>query len=246
MIKFTELKDYLLDCVGSCYLWGGQGESVEKLKADDYAYVYKKETSKANAERVIKFIKKHEATTPNMRAYDCSGLGVAFLLEKKEIQSDMTAHGIFKKCKEIKKAELQKGDMLFRWNKGKTKIEHIGYYIGLNCVVHAKGRDYGVIAEAIDDSWNAFGRSPWIEEEGFIFTESLDYNKCHRQVREDVKELQKMLIAEGYDLGPWGADGEFGAKTTAAVKSYQRAKKLKVDGIAGRNTITSLGGIYNA
>lgn len=56
----------------------------------------------------------------------------------------------------------------------------------------------------------------------------------------DVKVLQRLLICLGYDLGSYGADGDFGAKTTAAVKAYQKAKGLSADGIVGVNTWKAL------
>lgn len=46
-----------------------------------------------------------------------------------------------------------------------------------------------------------------------------------------VKELQENLNKLGYSCG--NADGEYGAKTASAVREFQRAKKLSVDGIAG-------------
>lgn len=56
----------------------------------------------------------------------------------------------------------------------------------------------------------------------------------------DVVECQQDLLKLGYDLGSYGADGKFGAKTEAAVKEFQRTHvdpntgdKLKVDGIVG-------------
>ena len=44
----------------------------------------------------------------------------------------------------------------------------------------------------------------------------------------------------GYDLSPYGADGQFGRKTEAAVKAFQRDHGLKQDGIAGRMTWEAL------
>ncbi len=51
-----------------------------------------------------------------------------------------------------------------------------------------------------------------------------------------VKDLQSRLIALGYDLGPWGADGDFGSQTKKAVKAFQQDHGLKVDGIVGKET----------
>ena len=53
-------------------------------------------------------------------------------------------------------------------------------------------------------------------------------------------DLQKALIQLGYDLGPKGADGVYGLKTTAAVKSFQKAHSLEVDGRVGPKTVAAL------
>ena len=53
-----------------------------------------------------------------------------------------------------------------------------------------------------------------------------------------VKTLQQLLNAKGYSCGT--ADGSFGAKTEAAVKKFQKAKSLTVDGSCGKNTWTAL------
>ncbi len=55
-----------------------------------------------------------------------------------------------------------------------------------------------------------------------------------------VKALQRMLYAMGYDLGSSLVDGDFGAKTDAAVRSYQRDNGLAADGIVGEKTWASL------
>ena len=57
---------------------------------------------------------------------------------------------------------------------------------------------------------------------------------------DEVKKLQQALINAGYDLGDTGADGQFGAKTKAAVVKYQSDNGLAVDGIAGSNTLGKL------
>ena len=56
-----------------------------------------------------------------------------------------------------------------------------------------------------------------------------------------VKELQNKLTAAGYDVG--GADGIYGNKTAAAVKQYQKDHGLTVDGVAGKNTLSSLSNV---
>lgn len=54
-----------------------------------------------------------------------------------------------------------------------------------------------------------------------------------------VKELQKNLVIAGY--GPLPSDGFFGVETEKAVKDFQQASGLKVDGWAGPRTLDALG-----
>lgn len=53
-----------------------------------------------------------------------------------------------------------------------------------------------------------------------------------------VKVLQYLLNAKGYDAGK--EDGIFGAKTLAAVKAFQKARGLSIDGVVGKNTWSEL------
>lgn len=50
--------------------------------------------------------------------------------------------------------------------------------------------------------------------------------------------LQAFLICRGYDTG--GFDGDFGARTESAVKTFQTVKGLSVTGIADKNTFEKL------
>ncbi len=57
---------------------------------------------------------------------------------------------------------------------------------------------------------------------------------------EDVRALQRLLIAAGYSCGNAGADADFGSGTYTAVMSYQKAKGLSADGICGAKTWAKL------
>ncbi len=54
-----------------------------------------------------------------------------------------------------------------------------------------------------------------------------------------VTQIQKKLAAEGYYRA--SIDGIYGSRTAAAVRSYQKDRGLKVDGICGPETLASLG-----
>lgn len=56
---------------------------------------------------------------------------------------------------------------------------------------------------------------------------------------ESVKKVQQKLADYGYYSG--GIDGIFGPKTSAAVKAFQKAKGLSVDGVVGTQTLKALG-----
>ena len=56
----------------------------------------------------------------------------------------------------------------------------------------------------------------------------------------EVKEMQERLIQKAFSCGPCGADGNFGAATDAALRGFQKAKGLVVDGSCGPLTWAAL------
>lgn len=60
---------------------------------------------------------------------------------------------------------------------------------------------------------------------------------------DNVKAMQILLIGRGHSCGSYGTDGSFGSATDKAVKAYQKAEGLTVDGICGPNTWAKLLGV---
>lgn len=60
---------------------------------------------------------------------------------------------------------------------------------------------------------------------------------------DSVKALQILLKGYGYDLGKWGADGDFGSATENAVECFQEDNGLTADGEVGGQTWAKLLGI---
>ena len=124
------------------------------------------------------------------------------------------------------------------------KNGHIGVYIGEGLVIEARGYAYGVVVSKLEtQKWTNWGKLKNVTYSETTkpkpeFTRELSYKKRGT----DVKALQNLLSEAGQSVG--AIDGIFGTKTRNAVRSYQRIKKLKVDGIAGKKTITALGGVW--
>ena len=60
---------------------------------------------------------------------------------------------------------------------------------------------------------------------------------------EQVKTLQRLLIALGYALNTYGVDGIFGDETDRAVRKFQKDHGLLADGLVGTDTWSHLLGV---
>lgn len=62
----------------------------------------------------------------------------------------------------------------------------------------------------------------------------------HGDKGNHVKELQEKLIAAGFSLPRFGADGHFGDETEKALRDFQRVAGIGVDGIFGPQSANAL------
>jgi N-acetylmuramoyl-L-alanine amidase len=62
----------------------------------------------------------------------------------------------------------------------------------------------------------------------------------HGDKGQHVKELQEKLIAKGFALPRFGADGHFGDETETALRAFQTAAGIGVDGIFGPQSASAL------
>ncbi|MCE5235835.1 MAG: peptidoglycan-binding protein [Clostridiaceae bacterium] len=226
------------------YVWGGQGEQGAQVNE---AWIRKRENSTANAARAIAFWRKQVLAGYGdvLRAFDCSGLAVYFLLKEGLLSSDTTADGLLRKCTRISQDELRRGDFVFKVD-SKGKAYHIGYIVddALN-VIEAQGRDSGVNKSPLK-GWNAYGRSPFFSAvlsptpAPVLAPKSrvLMLVKPYLQ-GADVAELQTALKKRGYAVGT--IDGVFGPLSDKALRKFQKAAKLTVDGKAGPKSYAALG-----
>jgi len=227
---------------GSIYVLGAQGQTG---KAITEAWIKTREhDDAANYKRAIAFWKKQLGKGfSELRAYDCSGLVVAFLLAEGLIKGDLTANGLYyTACDALEKGELAAGDLVFKKYATSNRIYHVGIFMGDGTVVHAKGRDYGVVRESLSKTgWNRYGRLKCLSAPAApVFSRVLVNAGRPYMSGSDVRVVQAALKAAGFDPGV--VDGSYGPKTEAAVKAYQAAAGLAADGKVGAETWAKLVG----
>ena len=122
---------------------------------------------------------------------------------------------------------------------------HVGWYDGAGKVYEMRSSAMNVRYDALSSRWTHWGKPDFVdysvvpEEKGETFVvELIELKKGDKGAQ--VKALQLLLVGSGYSCGASGADGVFGKNTDSAVRKYQKAKGLIVDGIAGKNTFTKL------
>lgn len=130
---------------------------------------------------------------------------------------------------------------------------HIGLYVGNGTVIEAQGTQAGVCTSKLNTSkWTYYGLLKdvlYSASDAPVSPSEPADDKSSDQTLPTLKKgskgeyvtlLQTKLIQKGYDLGKWGADGDFGSQTEKAVKQFQRDHGLTVDGIVGARTWTAL------
>lgn len=143
-------------------------------------------------------------------------------------------------------SKLLPGDCLYF--KGNTShpldVGHVEMYIGNGqCCGHGSGtgpvihnmRDY--CKDRATAKRRYFMAIRWIPDDGSENTPA-DPNILRYGMNDnpDVKLLQLNLISLDYNLGKWGADGDFGSATMTAVSAFQQNNGLPVTGIADSDT----------
>lgn len=126
---------------------------------------------------------------------------------------------------------------LFRQNG--SKMEHTGMHLGGGQVIHCSA---GVQTGDVGQNWTHYAVPNGLYTiDELEKARKIDVRKTLKKgVRgDDVRELQTLLTACGFDAG--AVDGIFGSATESAVRAFQAAQGLTVDGICGAATWTALG-----
>lgn len=224
------------------YIWGKTHEKWTEAKNAAYVKAYADNPDRANSAKYGHKWIGHWVT-------DCSGL---FAYAFKTLGGQMY-HGsdtMFKKwCaengelvngKRFDGEELKPGTAVFCFN-GK-KYSHVGLYIGNGEVIEAAGASKGVIKSKVTNTkWKYWGELKGVSFDEKDIPESGKSSEDFPTLRKGDKGpyvtlLQTMLLNHWYYLPKYGADGDFGNETLAAVKQFQQDWGLKADGIVGPET----------
>lgn len=157
---------------------------------------------------------------------------------------DTTAQGYYNRCiLKGKVSDIPYSRPCMVFVKGKTKIDHIGWYDGAGRVYEMRSSKMNCRHDAIDlKRWTYFGIPDFVDysdqepEEKTVMIELDVLRKGSKG--EQVKTLQRLLKALGYRTG--SIDGEYGGKTEKAVCSFQTKEKLPADGVVGQKTWEAL------
>ena len=139
------------------------------------------------------------------------------------------------------------GAAVFWSNSGASSIHHVGYLWkpvqegkpeGDWYIIEARGVMYGVVkARLLSRKPNYWGyMDRYYDYSDSVSTEEPapvtlgSRTLMNGSEGDDVKQMQTGLIRLGYDLGSWGADGDFGDCTEMAVKRFQKDHSLEATG----------------
>ena len=237
-------------------------EKFQQALADVWGYIWGTAGEKWTAAKQAELEKTTDPDRANSRKYgkqwighmvaDCSGLfswafkqlgGYMYHGSDTMYRKYCTDHGELKKGKRTDNATLKPGTAVFVWNG--TKYSHVGLFVGNGLVIEAMGAKNGVTTTKVTASkWTHWGELKGVDYSG---TQPEPVPETKPTIRRGDKgpyvvECQEDLISLGYDLGRWGADGDFGAQTEKAVKQFQKehdgpdGRALTVDGVVGQET----------
>lgn len=242
-------------CIGWPYVFGAVGELCTPSTRKKYYNNYSTRNP-AEAEQIKKkcYVLSGRSSCngcpyypagANVRCFDCRGftrwmfgkVGITIQGAGATSQWNSTANWIVKG----KIADMPKDAVCCVFMQNGSKMSHTGIHVGNGRIIHCSGTVKA--GKTTDRGWTHYAipkgmEGTYVPSETKPSTNLPTLRKGSKG--EYVTLLQTKLIMLGYDLGGYGADGDFGTKTLEAVKKFQRDHGLAVDGIAGPATWNAL------
>ncbi len=218
------------------YIWGAYGQMWTSEKqasaTDEKARLYGE-----------KWIGHHVADCSGLGYWAFSELGGYIFHGSNTIWNEYTTdHCELKNGQRTDGKPLFPGDPVFlkKIENGKVNRHHIGYYVGGDTVIEAKGTQWGVVTSKLT-RWHETAHWYNVQyDNGAYYGKMLTLKSGMRC--EQVKLLQEVLneTPDGAALD-LKVDGIFGKETEKAVRQFQADHGLTVDGVVGRKTWAALG-----
>ena len=266
--KGKAIADYAISKIGCAYIYGGYGEKLctpafRKERAGAYPdqrkNIYINCPVLSGKQSTCNGCKWH-----NKQAYDCAQL-TRYACKAGGQALVSGANSQWKKTAWDQKGTIGSlpdvpGVILYHINT-KGVMSHTGVYVGGGWAVEARAAKYGVVKTLVKDrTWTHWAALP-----GVLTGEAVNTSTPSKETQKNpyeapkkatvtgvitmttlrqgskgtqVKVLQWLLNQNGYNAGT--VDGIFGSNTLKALKEYQKAKGLEVDGVAGKNTWTKI------
>lgn len=156
--KALAIVDLARTRLGDVYVWGGSGMTDISDSA-----IHRKDNDEGAARSIAFRDRQYRYGYADLMGHDCSGF-ISWLMRETGVwDSRRDCDELWKLCTEIQRNELLPGDWLFRVSSSNASDEtHIGLYCDHGVVIHAKGRDVGVVLEGINQGgsgyWHKAGR----------------------------------------------------------------------------------------
>ena len=237
------------------YIMGAVGQDPKKLS--DWYF-----TGQYSGDQLKKALYWRENA---QRVWDCNGLAEGYYQDTTGTSINVRARDNYsdwcdpKGTGTIPVSHRVPGAAVF---KKSSYIHHVGFLVepvnaskpdGDWYVIEAKGVMYGVVRSKLNSNdWNCWGLMTKYFDYGSTSAgetappaASKDSTLGSRVLKkgssgEDVRALQEIMISLGANLSKYGADGEYGSETEAAVRKMQRGLGVSVDGIYGPKTHAAL------
>lgn len=240
---------------GDGYIMGSQGQNPKKWAANSWWFTQYDGNAKQKSKAL--YWREHAA-----RVWDCNGMSEGIYKDYTGVDINTKARYNYsgwcnpKGSGMIPTQYRVPGAAIF-WGDTASAIHHVAYLYkpvvankpdGDWYIIEARGVMYGVVMtrlyERKPNYWGLMSKYYDYSDTTSAPVEApiTIYHPLLRNGSENeyVKILQTYLIDLGYDLGRWGADGDFGDQTEIAVKKFQKDKALEVDGIVGEKTWIAL------
>ena len=250
MTKSEIMRDFVLSQIDAPYVFGARGQ----LCTPAYRGGISASTKAAHPTIVSKcqVLSGKKATCDgcvfkDKRCYDCRGLTycaakeAGLRLAGAGCTSQWNDAGNWAEQGTIDRMPRDKVCVVMRQS-GKT-MEHTGLFIADGTIVEAS---VNVRRRALSaGKWTHYGILKGQFDEGETPVPIPDESAGLPTLRKGAKgthvaSMQNLLIAKGFALPRYGADGDFGNETLQAVKAFQAAMGLTADGICGPVTWAEL------